>query len=598
MNLKNKLVKCFFALAIGLFITALEGSALAQTWVELATVGGPSGDSFHGFIGATVTYDAGSNRLIVFLPTSSGCHGPAGLNGEVWVLTNANGLGGSPVWSQLVTSGSPPPAIHYDSTAVYDGSTNQLIVYGGGFCHTSPALNGVFVLTNANGLGGTPTWSLVSVTNAPCSSIAQPGSCTGAHSRLEHSAVYDSATGRMNVFGGHLAFFGTDQNDSRVLPAGSPSTWITLAPAGAPPPIRSSHSAVYDAASNRMIVYAGQNLVKNFCCGFPFGNMVDDYGDLWILTGANGTGASAWLPQTPAGGPPPDRAHHSAVYDSANNRMLVFGGVNVVNFTAQTTMVLGDLWSLSNANGLTGTPTWTPLAQLGTPPGPLSLHGAAFDVSNQRMMVMAAVPDLSGTPVTRVWILSFNNAPTAICQNVTVSAGPNCTANASIDNGSFDPDGSDTITLSQSPAGPYPLGTTSVTLTVTDNHGASNQCVANVTVVDDTPPAITGASANPSSLWPPNHKMIDVVINYSVSENCDSSPACVLSVTSNEPVDGTGDGDTSPDWEVIDAHHVRLRAERAGGGNGRVYTITITCTDAANNSSTATVTVSVPHAQK
>jgi hypothetical protein len=193
---------------------------------------------------------------------------------------------------------------------------------------------------------------------------------------------------------------------------------------------------------------------------------------------------------------------------------------------------------------------------------------------------------------------SVNQTPVARCKNVTVSAGPNCDAEASIDDGSFDPDTGDTITLMQSPNGPYPLGTTSVTLTVTDNHGASSQCMANVTVVDTTPPAITGASASPSSLSPANHKMVNVTINYSVSDNCDASPACVLSVTSNEPVNGTGGGDTSPDWEVIDAHHVRLRAERAGGGSGRVYSITITCTDESANTTSRSVTVTVPHSAK
>src|SRR4030095_6280377 len=65
-----------------------------------------------------------------------------------------------------------------------------------------------------------------------------------------------------------------------------------------------------------------------------------------------------------------------------------------------------------------------------------------------------------------------------------------------------------------------------------------------------------------------------------------------------EPVDGTGDGNTSPDWEVIDAHHVRLRAERTGPGDGRTYTINITCTNDTNQlSSTKKVTVLVPHDQ-
>lgn len=82
-----------------------------------------------------------------------------------------------------------------------------------------------------------------------------------------------------------------------------------------------------------------------------------------------------------------------------------------------------------------------------------------------------------------------NRAPEARCQNVTVTAGANCNAAASIDNGSFDPDG-DSIVVSESPSGPYSLGSTLVTLTVTDGHGGSSQCTATVTVLDGTPPSI------------------------------------------------------------------------------------------------------------
>ncbi|MBW8039670.1 MAG: PKD domain-containing protein [Planctomycetes bacterium] len=83
-----------------------------------------------------------------------------------------------------------------------------------------------------------------------------------------------------------------------------------------------------------------------------------------------------------------------------------------------------------------------------------------------------------------------NQPPVAVCQDVTVSAGLGCTADVSIDNGSYDPDG-DPITITQDPPGPYPLGDTLVTLMVTDDQGASDQCTATVTVVDTTPPVIT-----------------------------------------------------------------------------------------------------------
>ena len=92
------------------------------------------------------------------------------------------------------------------------------------------------------------------------------------------------------------------------------------------------------------------------------------------------------------------------------------------------------------------------------------------------------------------------------------------------------------------------------------------------------PLAITNVSVDKSVLWPPNHKMVNVTVKYTTVNNC-APVTCTLSVTSNEPVDGLDDGNTAPDWEVIDAHHVRLRAERSGVGTGRIYTITITGTD-------------------
>ena len=106
-----------------------------------------------------------------------------------------------------------------------------------------------------------------------------------------------------------------------------------------------------------------------------------------------------------------------------------------------------------------------------------------------------------------------------------------------------------------------------------------------------SPPNITTASADPQSLWPPNHQMRDITVTYDAGTDC---AVCALSVSSNEPEEGTGSGDASPDWEVVDANHVRVRAERAGSGSGRVYTITITCQNGVSTS-TQTVPVYVAH---
>jgi hypothetical protein len=114
-------------------------------------------------------------------------------------------------------------------------------------------------------------------------------------------------------------------------------------------------------------------------------------------------------------------------------------------------------------------------------------------------------------------------------------------------------------------------------------------------VADLTPPAIDDVAVDKPVLSPPNHKMHRVTVDYTATDDCCGDLTCVLSVTSNEPDNGTGDGDTSVDSVVLDAHHVLLRAERSGGGSGRIYTITITCTDRAGNVSTRTAQVLVNH---
>ena len=96
-------------------------------------------------------------------------------------------------------------------------------------------------------------------------------------------------------------------------------------------------------------------------------------------------------------------------------------------------------------------------------------------------------------------------------------------------------------------------------------------------------------------LWPPNHKMIPVTV---IVNPFDFESGFITSVTSNEPEDGLGDGDMSPDWVITGDLTVDLRAERSGTGSGRVYTITVKCKNYAGNSSFENVEVIVPHDQK
>lgn len=169
---------------------------------------------------------------------------------------------------------------------------------------------------------------------------------------------------------------------------------------------------------------------------------------------------------------------------------------------------------------------------------------------------------------------------------------------------SFDPDhdplsytwtGSFVAASGAAPTVELPIGDHTVTLTVSDGVATAQDSVR-IVVRDTTPPAITQATADPAVLAPPNHKMIPVKVSVSAIDICDAAPACrIVSVTSNEPENGLGDGDAAPDAEITGELTVKLRAERSAKGSGRSYTITILCTDASANSSTRTVVVTVPH---
>ena len=98
------------------------------------------------------------------------------------------------------------------------------------------------------------------------------------------------------------------------------------------------------------------------------------------------------------------------------------------------------------------------------------------------------------------------------------------------------------VTITNNALAIYPLGVTTVTFTATDDSGNAVSKSMTVTVVDTTPPTIS-VSVMPDSLWPPNHKMVDIQATVSANDICDASPDVILtSITSDEPDNGLGDG--------------------------------------------------------
>ena len=114
---------------------------------------------------------------------------------------------------------------------------------------------------------------------------------------------------------------------------------------------------------------------------------------------------------------------------------------------------------------------------------------------------------------------------------------------------------------------------------------------------DELAPAIASVSANPNVLWAPEHKLVSITIGVTASDDCSPVTSEIVGVSSNEPINGLGDGNTAPDWIITGPLTLKLRSERSGPAPGRVYTITVRARDASDNVATAIATVLVPHDQ-
>jgi hypothetical protein len=100
-----------------------------------------------------------------------------------------------------------------------------------------------------------------------------------------------------------------------------------------------------------------------------------------------------------------------------------------------------------------------------------------------------------------------------------------------------------------------------------------------------------------ASLWPPNHELINVGFKATATDNCSGKSALTVQVFSDEREDAPGDCQFSPDAKDVAPGTLRLRSERFGDGDGRVYLIVTTASDGSGNKSHACATVVVPRDQ-
>jgi hypothetical protein len=345
-------------------------------------------------------YDPVRDRMVIF-----GGRGESGYLNDVWALN----LTGTPAWSALSPTGTPPTARQYH-TAIYDPVRDRMVIFGGSWDNLGWALS----------LAGTPAWSELSPTGTPPAGrayhtaiydpvrdrmVAFAGydgssysndvwalslsgtpawsalipTSTAPVARWQHTAIYDPVRDRMVVFAG---WDSGPRNDVWVFSLSGTPAWSSLSPTGIPPPARGSHTALYDPVRDRMVVFGGYD------GGYR--------NDAWALSLS---GTPAWSALVPTGTPPTARAYHTAIYDPVRDRMLVFGGWD------QSHTYRNDVWALS----LSGPPAWSVLSPTGTPPTARQYHTAIYDPVRDRMIAFGGYDDT----VRRndVWALSLSGAP-------------------------------------------------------------------------------------------------------------------------------------------------------------------------------------------
>jgi hypothetical protein len=268
---------------------------------------------------------------------------------------------------------------------------------------------------------------------------------------------------------------------------------------------------------------------------------------------------------------------------------------------------------LSGPSGVSSTFNWTPTAL-----GATVVNFSATDTAGNQ-----------GLCSTTIDVVDPNEPPTIACPpSVTIPcAGPGGTPHAltvHVEDQDGDPlevrwvIGASVVRTDSVPAGGpptsaditdtrnYPLGPTTVTVTVDDLQGplkkrvsggslATASCSTTVTVVDNTPPAVVCTVAS-GLLWPPNHNMVNVGLTATSSDSCSGpgGPAAVAVFGDEDDEDDTGDGRHAPDAAAIANQTLLLRSEREGDQDGRVYLIISRATDGGGNPGHNCCTVVVP----
>src|SRR5437667_301225 len=305
-----------------------------NTWTNMAPVVSPPGRS-----SPAMAYDSTSGRVILF----SGWN--FGTPNDTWAYDfNVNN------WTRMDSPATPSPRIFHAMT--YDAQSDRVILFGGE--DTTAVLGDTWAYDfNSNG------WTNADPPTRPVR-------------RVYHAMAYDSESDRVILFGG--SGNGDVFNDTWAYDFNL-NTWTDMDPAVRPPP-RYEHAMAYDLQSDRVILFSGYGLNGNY------------FDDTW----AYDFNANKWTDMDPLG-KPHGRYNHAMAYDSASDRVILFGGYDSgSNFN--------DTWAYDfNTNA------WTDLDPPAKPPV-RSQHAMAYDSGSDRLIMFGGAG--SSGYLNDTWAYDFN----------------------------------------------------------------------------------------------------------------------------------------------------------------------------------------------
>ena len=199
---------------------------------------------------------------------------------------------------------------------------------------------------------------------------------------------------------------------------------------------------------------------------------------------------------------------------------------------------------------------------------------------NKTIKVTFTASDKAGNSATCTSKLTVNpgNAPSISCTDLTLTAGSDCSASLGSDSDlatASDSD-NDALEVTLSPAGPYSLGTTTVTATATDEKmGKSSSCSATVTVQDKTAPVIscpdnlTIDQESNDGISSSSSQVASWLAQASASDNCDSEVTISNDAQNTIPVGSSTITFTATDDSGNSATcSAAITVNAVGGGSG------------------------------